>query len=157
MAGVRQFADPHECHRIYDCDTYHPLQIQILQSHPRLADHKLPVVALDVLRSILRVSVSQRVYFQHCTISRRSTVIVCFFFHLQASAEGIQHSDGSIHVRYRFVEFRRSWYDLHPLAGAVATSAGISDLHFRLDGASFHKVPTRMDGVGCTRRYKYLG
>lgn len=48
MASICQFVDPHEYHHIYDCDTYYPLQIQILQIHSRLADHKLLIVALAV-------------------------------------------------------------------------------------------------------------
>lgn len=57
MAGIRQFVYSHECHRVHDCDTYYSLQIQVLQSHTRMVDHKFFIVALYVFYLVLRVSI----------------------------------------------------------------------------------------------------
>lgn len=92
MAGIRQFADSHECHCVYDCDSYHSLQIQVLQSHTWLADHKLPIVAFDVLHSVLRVSVSKPyptiILFTQIMYSILERKIIIYFY-LQTSIESI--------------------------------------------------------------------
>lgn len=61
MAGICQFIDSHERHCVHDCDTYSPLQIQVLQGHTRMVDYKFFVVAFYVFYLILRVSIQEKI------------------------------------------------------------------------------------------------